>query len=91
MLRRLAALPFVALVGCAPPPPQVSIATAADPPEGVTVTGHGKASARPDIARAQVGVESRADAAGPAVAETNAKMAAVLGALRRMNVADADL
>lgn len=61
------------------------------PMEGVTVTGYGKASGPPNIARANLGVETRAPTAEAALAETNARTASVIAALKSLGVTQSDL
>jgi len=55
------------------------------------VSGEGEASATPDIARTNVGVETRAADASQATAQANERMAAVIAAVKKTGVADADL
>lgn len=62
-----------------------------EPPAGITVSGQGEAKAAPDLARTSVGVEVRAASVDEANAQANAKMAAVVQALKQAGVADADL
>ena len=58
---------------------------------GLSVVGSGEAKAAPDIARSSMGIEVRGATAEAATAEANARMAAVLGALRGAGIADKDL
>jgi uncharacterized protein YggE len=58
---------------------------------GISVSGSGEAKAKPDIARANLGVEVRAATVEQATAEANARMAAVMNALKLAGVADKDL
>jgi uncharacterized protein YggE len=58
---------------------------------GVSVSGSGEAKAKPDVARANLGVEVRAATVEEATAEANTRMAAVMNALKQVGVADKDL
>jgi uncharacterized protein YggE len=60
-------------------------------PEGVRVGGLGKASAPPDVARSNVGVDVRAATPEQASAEASQRMAAVMAALKQAGIADKDL
>ena len=57
----------------------------------ITVVGEGEARGKPDIARATVGVEAAAGKVGPALQDANARMSALLAAVRRAGVADRDI
>lgn len=60
-------------------------------PRTITVLGEGEARGKPDIARASVGVEAAAGKVGPALQDANARMSALLAAIRRAGVADKDI
>jgi uncharacterized protein len=60
-------------------------------PSGISVSGRGEAKAAPDMARATVGIEIRAESAEQATAQANERMAQVLAALRSAGVAESDL
>jgi uncharacterized protein YggE len=60
-------------------------------PKGLSVSGVGRASAPPDLARTNLGVEVRAASAEQASADATARMAAVIEALKRAGVAAKDL
>ena len=62
-----------------------------EPAHGISVSGQGEAKAAPDIARANLGVEVRAETAEQATADVNQRMAAVIAALKQAGVADKDL
>jgi uncharacterized protein YggE len=62
-----------------------------EPPAGITVSGQGEAKAAPDLARTSLGVEVRAVTVDEANAQANAKMAAVVQAVKQAGVADKDL
>jgi len=57
----------------------------------ITVAGEGEATGAPDVAITTLGVEVSAPKAGPAVNEANARMKAVVDAVRRARVADRDM
>jgi uncharacterized protein len=57
----------------------------------ITVAGEGEARGKPDIARATLGVDSTAGKVGPALQDANARMAALLAAIRRAGVAEKDI
>ncbi len=65
--------------------------SAVAPVRGITVSGLGKASGKPNIARSTVGVEARAGTAEEAIGEVNQRMAQVLAAVKQAGVADADI
>jgi uncharacterized protein len=60
-------------------------------PEGVRVRGEGEASAAPDVARTNVGVDIRALTPEQANTEATQRMAAVVAALKQLGIADKDL
>ena len=78
------------LVGCAP---QVTVAGRAANPQfhTITVLGQGEASARPDLARASLGVEVIAPSVADASSQAAARMNQVLAALKRAGIADKDI
>lgn len=57
----------------------------------ITVVGQGEASGMPDIARVQIGVETRNASAQEAVQENRDKMNAVLEAIKALGIADKDI
>jgi len=61
------------------------------PAQTITVVGQGSAHIKPDIARVSVGVETSGETIGDAVAENDAKMAAVLAALKAAGIDDKDI
>jgi uncharacterized protein YggE len=72
--------------------PQTVVNTAMPAPvRGITVSGVGKASGKPNVARSTIGVEARAGTAEAAIAEVNSRMAQVIAALKQAGVADADI
>jgi uncharacterized protein YggE len=86
----LLALLSAAVPACAPHHGR-PVVLSAGPVRGVTVTGSGKASGKPDVARTTIGVETRAASAEEAVVDVNARMARVVVALKQAGVAEADL
>jgi uncharacterized protein YggE len=62
-----------------------------EPAHGISVSGQGEAKAAPDIARANLGVEVRAETAEQATADVNQRMGAVIAALKQAGIADKDL
>jgi len=79
------------LVGCAPAVTVVA-SRAADPQfHTITVLGQGEASARPDLARASLGVEVIAPSVADASSQAAARMNQVLAALKRAGIADKDI
>ena len=68
-----------------------SVPAASAPVHGITVTGLGKVTSAPNIARGTVGVEARAGSADAAIAEVNARMAQVILAVKQKGVAAADV
>jgi len=79
------------LLGCAPPRTIVQTPATGAPVAGISVTGIGRASGPPNIARATLGVEVRAAAADQAVKEANGTMARVIAELKRLGIADKDV
>jgi hypothetical protein len=55
------------------------------------VVGRGEASARPDIARTNLGVEATAATVPQAMRLANERMSSVIAALKRLGIADRDL
>lgn len=66
-------------------------ASANAPARGITVSGVGKASGAPNVARSTIGVEARAGTAEEAIAEVNARMAQVIAAVKQAGVAPKDV
>jgi uncharacterized protein YggE len=59
--------------------------------QGLSVVGIGEVKSKPDIARATLGIEVRADSAEAATAQANQQMTAVVNALKAAGVAEKDL
>lgn len=81
---RLALL--VALLACLP----VAAVSADDAPRQIVVTGTAETSAAPDVARLTLGVETRAETAGGAIAENATAMRALFAALDGLGIAPED-
>jgi uncharacterized protein YggE len=60
-------------------------------PRTISVIGEGEATGTPDVARTSLGVEVRSPKAGLAVAEANARMTAVIAALKKAGIAAKDI
>jgi uncharacterized protein YggE len=79
-------------VQVATPTDQVSTPEAhADAARQITVTGMGQASGTPDVAHVTVGVETQNASVQQAVAANKTKMAALLDALKALDIADKDI
>jgi uncharacterized protein YggE len=87
-MRSILFLAVCLLVGCAH---HRLMVVNASTPKGVSVSGVGRASAPPDLARTNLGVEVRAANAEQASADANTRMAAVIEALEKAGVAAKDL
>ena len=83
-------LGLAALSACAAPVASAQT-TSSESPHTISVTGEGITYGSPDIAIAQIGVQTRN--ADPAVAlnDANTKMTAVMAALKELGVADNDI
>ncbi len=85
-----ALLGLALLAGCAAP--IVSAQSPTNPPSRtISVTGSGQAYGEPDIAVAQIGVQSRNPDPAAALNDANAKMTAIMAALKELGVADKDI
>jgi uncharacterized protein len=60
-------------------------------PRTISVVGEGEATGNPDVARTSLGVEVRSPKAGTAVADANARMTAVVAALKKSGIAAKDI
>lgn len=60
-------------------------------PSGITVMAEGKASAEPDLAMINIGVENREAEAQEAATENNNRMTAVMAALQEMGIPKEDV
>ncbi len=87
MLRAVPAL----ILGFCLAVPALAQAPAPDRSRTIAVTGHGEASAEPDIATVRVGVETQAEEPGAAVDENSARTTRVIEAIRASGVAPEDI
>ena len=91
----VAALLLVALVGCtaaqAAPPAQSQETLTADVPRTITVVGTGTVSLKPDLARINVGAEATAPTVSEAKAEVDRQIAAILNALKGLDISEKDI
>jgi uncharacterized protein len=60
-------------------------------PPGISVSGHGEARGKPDIARVTIGVETRGSIATEATEQANRQMSAVTAAIQKHGVSEADI
>lgn len=81
----IAALAALALTACSVTAP------AAEQPHTINVTGYGAAYGAPDIATAQIGVETRNADPARAVSANTEKMNAVIAAIKKLGVEDKDI
>lgn len=88
----LATIGMLALSACAvPASAQTPTPTPADRPHTIAVTGSGTAYAAPDIATAQIGVQTRDADAVKAVGANTTKMTAIIAALKAQGIAEKDI
>ncbi len=66
-------------------------APAPQAPPTIFVTGRGEVQVAPDRARVQVGMETQARTSQQAAQENNRKQAAILAAIRKLGIADANI
>ena len=85
-----ALLGLAVLTGCVAPAAPAQPASS-QPSHTISVTGNGLAYGAPDIAVAQIGVQSRNPDPAAALDDANAKMTAILAALKELGVADKDI
>jgi uncharacterized protein len=86
----LAVLAVGVLTGCAAPA-SAQTGVPADTPRTITVSGSGVAYGSPDIATAQVGVQTRGEDPGQAMEDNNARMDALINALKGLGIAERDI
>lgn len=84
----IALLGVLALSACAGP---TTVNTSPEQSHTIAVTGSGVAYGKPDIAVAQIGVESRDADPARAVSDANEKMDAILSAIKSLGVDDQDM
>ena len=82
----LLALGLVAAIGCT----EVDVLSGVEP-EGIRVTGSGKVTATPDIARVRLGVETFDRDVETAVAENNRRADAIIEALKALGIEEKDI
>ncbi len=68
-----------------------SLQTSVDPTAGISVSGQGMASAKPNIAMATIGVETTAPNLTDATSQNTTKMNAVIEKLKSLGIADKDI
>src|SRR5688572_18407853 len=86
----LSVMGLAILTGCAAPA-AAQTGVPADTPRTITVSGTGVAYGSPDIATAQVGVQTRGEDPGQAMEDNNARMEALIAALKGLGIADQDI
>jgi len=86
-----ALLGLALLAGCAAPIAEAQQPVTNPPSHTISVTGSGQAYGAPDTAVAQIGVQSRNSDPAAALADANAKMTAIMAALKELGVADKDI
>ncbi len=86
----LAAIGLLALAGCAVPTAPADT-DEAQQPHTIQVNGAGVSYGKPDIAVAQIGVQTRSSDASQAVSQNTDKMNAVVAALKGLGVEDKDI
>lgn len=60
-------------------------------PQGISVSGHGEAEGKPDIARVTLGIETREKVASEATERANQQMGSILTAIKQKGVPDEDI
>lgn len=91
MLALVAAAAVAALTGAQPVAAQQTTPTPQTAGRHITVVGHGEASARPDTAIVQIGVETQAATAREALAQNNTQAKALQDRLTSLGVAARDM
>ncbi len=92
--RRFALLLVVALLGAAIVLGGCGVPAAAQstpPKRSLTVVGQGRASGKPDLAQASLGVETYAATVAEAMQQNSTKMEAVLAKLKELGIAEKDI
>jgi hypothetical protein len=87
----LAALVGLLTLSACAAPVATSASNGQEQPHTITVTGYGAAYGAPDVAVAQIGVQSRSADPGAAVDDTTAKMNAIIAALKALGVEEKDI
>ncbi|WP_437281215.1 SIMPL domain-containing protein [Sorangium sp. So ce375] len=83
----LSVAPLLAACAAQPTPPLASAPEA----NSITVIGRGEVSAKPDVARAQMGIEVMAPTVHEATTTAAARMAEILAALKKAGLAEKDI
>jgi uncharacterized protein YggE len=91
MNRKLLSLVLAGMLALASLTACVTTSSAPEAQNTVSVNGAGTAYGTPDIATAQIGVQSRNADPAQAVDENNRKMAAIIAALKNLGVEDQDI
>ena len=78
-------------LGCAHPNPVVVHPGDASNPDGLVVTGTGRVTVQPDMAKASFGVSARARSAGEATSSVNTSVARLIETTRTLGVAAEDI
>ncbi|MEP7356300.1 MAG: SIMPL domain-containing protein [Anaerolineales bacterium] len=87
----LAAVGMLALAACAAPAANAADGIPADTPHTISVSGSGTAYSAPDIATAQVGVQTRDTDPAAAVSANTEKMTAIIAALKAQGIDEKDI
>jgi uncharacterized protein YggE len=87
----LAAIGMLVLSACAAPAADAADGIPADTPHTISVTGSGTAYSAPDIASAQVGVQTRNDDPAAAVSANTEKMTSIIAALKAQGIEEKDI
>ncbi len=82
---------LLALSACAAPAVAQGSGNNQEQPHTISVTGSGVAYGKPDIATAQIGVQSRSADPAQAVDDATAKMNAILAALKGLGIDEKDI
>lgn len=91
MNRKLLTLLLAALLGLGALTACVTTTTNPESPHTISVNGAGTAYGSPDLATAQIGVQSRDPDPARAVEENNQKMTAIIAALKGLGVDETDI
>jgi hypothetical protein len=83
----LAAIGLLTLSACASP----AVGGGAEQPHTISVNGSGSAYGKPDIAIAQIGVETRNEDPSKAVDENTGKMNSIMAALKELGIEEKDI
>jgi uncharacterized protein YggE len=69
----------------------LQVATTGTDNSGISVSGNGKVSVKPNIANSSIGIEVTGTSLADATSQANTKMSAVIGQIKSMGVADKDI